>query len=148
MVLGGLWHGANWTFLWWGVFHGAWLTIYHAFRTWRAAPEVPRFRIVSIFLTFHLVCISWVFFRSESIAAAWYTLQKMFQMPQGSVTLLPYALFCALLYFVMAAEELLSIGKYFERLPLIARACLILVALASLAIFTPVKRIAFIYFQF
>jgi alginate O-acetyltransferase complex protein AlgI len=69
MVLGGLWHGANWTFAAWGLYHGLLLVAFHQGRVaWeRLAPSVQRA------LTFLLVCVGWVFFRATSFtqASAW-----------------------------------------------------------------------------
>lgn len=65
MVLGGLWHGANWTFILWGVWHGTWLAIERGFgrRTvWPAALQWP--------MTMVLVMIGWVMFRAASVGEA------------------------------------------------------------------------------
>lgn len=77
MVIGGLWHGAAWTFVIWGAFHGAWLALH---RVWLARFPPPSdgagmrsgrgFRLLGIAATFHLVCLGWVFFRAESIGKA------------------------------------------------------------------------------
>jgi D-alanyl-lipoteichoic acid acyltransferase DltB (MBOAT superfamily) len=81
MLLGGLWHGAGWTFLAWGALHGAYLIVNHA---WRAAkPSAPRLlppalaRIASIGLTFLCVVVGWVFFRADGFAAAVAVLRGM-----------------------------------------------------------------------
>ena len=71
MVLGGLWHGAAWTFVIWGAYHGAIL----AFERWRsdvaperaAALDSPVGRTVRRVVTFHLVCLGWVLFRADSM---------------------------------------------------------------------------------
>ncbi|MGH8912755.1 MAG: MBOAT family O-acyltransferase, partial [Acidimicrobiia bacterium] len=71
MVLGGLWHGAAWTFVLWGSFHGGLL----AFERWRGetspAPAqnllTPAGRAASRIITFHLVCLGWVMFRADSM---------------------------------------------------------------------------------
>ena len=70
MLLGGIWHGAKWTFLIWGGLHGLVLA---AERIWRDIrpehwPSLPR--PVAIFLTFHIVVIGWIFFRADSFDAA------------------------------------------------------------------------------
>ncbi len=66
MTLGGLWHGANWTFAIWGLFHGAILIGYHAARrTWDAQAVLVRRT-----LTFGLVCLAWIFFRSPDLGTA------------------------------------------------------------------------------
>lgn len=68
MLLGGLWHGANWTFVCWGGFHGAMLAFERAMGKRSIYAWCPKF--VRIALTFVLVLISWVFFRSETLTEA------------------------------------------------------------------------------
>ncbi len=75
MLLGGLWHGANWTFVVWGGIHGAALAVTRAYTEWRDRLEVPKRRslgvhVLSVLGTFHLVCVAWVFFRAETFAKA------------------------------------------------------------------------------
>ena len=80
MVLGGLWHGAAWTFVIWGALHGAYLCVNHAWN--RFGPNVaPRFaplaNIAAFMLTFLCVVVAWVFFRADSLPAAISLLSKM-----------------------------------------------------------------------
>jgi D-alanyl-lipoteichoic acid acyltransferase DltB (MBOAT superfamily) len=79
-LLSGLWHGASWTFVVWGAFHGALMiaTVGLAFawrRTFGAVPVRPSLRAVARFggvlLTFHLVCLGWVLFRARDLGHAW-----------------------------------------------------------------------------
>lgn len=87
MVLGGLWHGAGWTFLIWGGLHGMYLMLNHAWRAFRHAVWLKHThgseqsirrskgwratgKIMSIALTFLCVVLAWVYFRSETIAGA------------------------------------------------------------------------------
>jgi alginate O-acetyltransferase complex protein AlgI len=64
MTLGGLWHGANWTYGIFGIYHGLLIVIYFAFRKkWNHWPKG-----LQIFLTFWLVSFGWIFFRSESVS--------------------------------------------------------------------------------
>jgi alginate O-acetyltransferase complex protein AlgI len=84
MILGGLWHGAGWTFLAWGALHGAGLAYDHWRNGRRAAAgmeplasdpgSVLRQRVA----TFHFVCLGWVFFRAESFAGAFGVLARLF----------------------------------------------------------------------
>ncbi|MDD5612260.1 MAG: MBOAT family protein [Gallionella sp.] len=73
MLLGGLWHGAGWTFVMWGGLHGLYLLINHAWRAfkkqmgWRPGGALARFFAGS--LTFLSVVVAWVFFRAESFSA-------------------------------------------------------------------------------
>ncbi|MFC6093820.1 MBOAT family protein [Saccharothrix sp. BKS2] len=68
-VLTGFWHGANWTFLVWGVFHGALLVVERRFG-WESAPSATGARIARRALTTVLVVIGWVFFRSPDLGTA------------------------------------------------------------------------------
>ncbi|MDF1848257.1 MAG: hypothetical protein P1U69_13745 [Parvibaculaceae bacterium] len=66
MVLGGLWHGANWTFIIWGALHGVALVLNHQMR---GLPiRIPRW--ISIFVIFHFVTFAWVFFRAPDLTTA------------------------------------------------------------------------------
>ena len=64
MVLGGLWHGASWTFVVWGALHGFYLVVNHVWRGLRgpAHPTGPAQRAARWLLTFVAVCFAWVFF--------------------------------------------------------------------------------------
>jgi D-alanyl-lipoteichoic acid acyltransferase DltB (MBOAT superfamily) len=72
MLLGGLWHGASWTFVVWGGLHGGYLVYEHARTERRQAAglpseaDTPGARIAQRLVTFHLVCLAWVFFRAET----------------------------------------------------------------------------------
>lgn len=68
MLLGGLWHGANWTFLAWGAYHGAFLIAERFANRQPAYRSLPRGLRVA--LTFIIVLGSWVWFRAESLPAA------------------------------------------------------------------------------
>lgn len=73
MLLGGLWHGAAWTFLIWGGIHGVWLAIHRWIRGRTESEEENRgrfARLVSMISTFHIVCLAWLFFRAESLEQA------------------------------------------------------------------------------
>lgn len=118
MLLGGLWHGANWTFVLWGAIHGIGLglerfikTRWHAFKTARAAatPPLPSRRpgaaqppadtaatwvgaFAGWFITFHLFTLSAIFFRSPDIAAVWTYYGKMLSFTGGFETFTPFLL--------------------------------------------------------
>jgi D-alanyl-lipoteichoic acid acyltransferase DltB (MBOAT superfamily) len=67
MLLGGLWHGAAWTFVLWGAYHGALLVVHRL----RGEPTTPRSgALLAQIWTFHLVVIGWVLFRAPSLADA------------------------------------------------------------------------------
>jgi hypothetical protein len=123
MVLGGLWHGAGWTFVIWGALHGFFLTWNHA---WRSAMDAIGFRglggpgrALSTGLTFAAVTVAWVFFRAESIEAAFRLLRGMaglngFVLPEamgtrsGKAGLLFLAGTAAAVWFMPNTQEMLD----------------------------------------
>ena len=69
MVIGGLWHGASWTFALWGLLHGLGVTVVHLARTGMLARLVKRVPSwLWMVLTFHFVTVAWVFFRAPDMA--------------------------------------------------------------------------------
>jgi len=83
MLLGGLWHGASWTFVIWGGLNGAFLVINHLWRTLcqRLGWELSRYRawrLLAQFLTFNAFCAAAVFFKAETLASAGAMLKGMF----------------------------------------------------------------------
>jgi alginate O-acetyltransferase complex protein AlgI len=70
MVLGGLWHGANWTFLAWGFLHGTMLAGTHLLKDPMRKRGIIIPRWLAVLLTFHVVTIAWVYFRAPNLAVA------------------------------------------------------------------------------
>jgi D-alanyl-lipoteichoic acid acyltransferase DltB (MBOAT superfamily) len=68
MVLGGLWHGAGWAFLIWGLFHGALLVLHRPVSGWfsRFGSSFAA-RALGVFVFFHLTCIGWLIFRAGAL---------------------------------------------------------------------------------
>ena len=74
MLLGGLWHGASWTFVVWGALHGSYLVLERLARTYvpdRPLWHTPAGRLFLGLCTFAAVCVAWVFFRAQSFSQAW-----------------------------------------------------------------------------
>jgi alginate O-acetyltransferase complex protein AlgI len=80
MAIGGLWHGASWTFLTWGLLHGLGLA---GFRAWQAigggrkAARAVWLRVAGAVLTFHFVLLAWVFFRADNLRTAFQILSQI-----------------------------------------------------------------------
>ena len=83
MILGGLWHGAGWTFVFWGTLHGFYLVVNHGWKIlvkrMNLAKKEPTFigKNVAWLITFVAIIISWVFFRAESFQGALNILSAM-----------------------------------------------------------------------
>ena len=88
MLLGGLWHGASWVFVAWGAVHGFYLVMSRVTAGIRERlvrvlrlDTVPRFHAaLQIVLTFHLVCVGWLFFRADDLGHALLMLRAVFDM--------------------------------------------------------------------
>ena len=74
--IGGIWHGAGWTFILWGTFHGL-ATVFH--RLWRQT-GLHLNKFFAWFITFNFVNIAWIFFRAESLKDACSLIGKMFDV--------------------------------------------------------------------
>ena len=74
MLLGGLWHGAGWTFVIWGGLHGMYLTINHLWRDYKPF-DIPK--IISWFITSMCIVVAWVFFRAKNTGQAFEILKGM-----------------------------------------------------------------------
>ena len=156
MVLGGLWHGANWTFIAWGLLHGAFLMVHRLFRGLAASrPRLDKLAAarwmtpVWVLLTFHGWVISMVLFRAASIDVAGGILRRMFS-PGGDVAFTAGGtlLLCAALYVVQVADERLDLFGRFDGWPLPLRAMILALAVWAMVLLTPAGVEPFLYFQF
>jgi len=91
MVLGGIWHGAAAHFAAWGLYQGALLVAHREFRALcsrfallKNITESKVFHYLAIGLTFHAVCIGWVFFRADSVSQALAMIAKLLLIPNAS----------------------------------------------------------------
>jgi alginate O-acetyltransferase complex protein AlgI len=109
MLIGGLWHGANWTFVAWGAYHGAALAIERALGIGRSRESLPPrglTRIARTLATFLIVLIGWVFFRAQSFHEAFTTLAAMLRAAPGPSLLdAPTLLLAALVFSIEIAVE-------------------------------------------
>jgi alginate O-acetyltransferase complex protein AlgI len=145
MVLSGLWHGAAWTFVIWGVVHalGRFLTR-EMEQTKFYKEKIPK--IVKQLFVFCFVCFAWIFFRAESINDAWTIITRIFTSGLANPYCPVFALAMILtvwLYQFLYESRL----KHTLELKSIRIACVVLMIL-YLVIFAPSSEQAFIYLQF
>ena len=149
MLLGGLWHGASWNFVIWGLYHGAWLALERALdvksrRGWRPADA---FRIA---FTFAAVTFGWVFFRAATLRESLAIAALMFGGPQGKLLWPRWQLWAVVLMAALAVLE--ERFAWFERLGR-AKAWAYAVALAVFLFALELfgfggPAVPFVYFQF
>jgi alginate O-acetyltransferase complex protein AlgI len=154
MILGGLWHGAGWTFIVWGALHGTYLAV----ERWRAidlrydnsARPPRRGDLWRMALTFHLVCLAWIAFRAPTIGSAWNYLTNIadptapFQGAGGAVLLVPIAAAVILIDLWQRRH-----GAEVPKIDTPARAgALAAAGGTAIVLFSGAAPVPFIYFQF
>jgi alginate O-acetyltransferase complex protein AlgI len=150
MLLGGLWHGASWTFVIWGLLHGAMLAGERAL----GVDELRRDgmstleKLVRGLVTFHLVCLTWVFFRAPSATQAFDMLRGMVTLRSGqTITATPVLVLVALVAAQVVRQQV-KLLPLLEQRPTMGR-WLAYAALAVVVIALAGGRSPeFIYFQF
>ena len=158
MLLGGLWHGAAWTFVFWGAYQGALLILYQAaervplLRRWISGPSVLA-RVTSWTVMFHLTCYGWLIFRARSAQQVVDLTSSIVFRFQASATdvagmLVPLVLYATPLVIVHALEawhdDLLVVPK----LPLLVRYSVYAATFYLTMLFGNFGGAEFIYFQF
>ncbi|MDR3495459.1 MAG: MBOAT family O-acyltransferase, partial [Ancalomicrobiaceae bacterium] len=154
MLLGGLWHGAGLQFIIWGGLHGAALVLTRLFaplteplaRRWPLA-----FKLVAWALTFHFVCLAWVFFRAGTLDDALAYLTTLVSGSSGPSALTPFValvLGAAALTHLVPARVFTELGERYERLGWTGKILAPTTVIASIALVAPLGVPPFIYFQF
>lgn len=160
MFLGGLWHGASWNFVLWGMLHGVALTLHKAWMFFVGRPKKWRpsgiRRFLGVVVTFHFVCLCWVFFRQADFSSAMAMLGQVFttfrpqvlpQLLEGYPEVFGLMVLGYILHFLPSAWEGVAC-RAVTRLPLVGKALLVV---ASIWLVIQVKGAdvqPFIYFQF
>lgn len=158
MLLGGLWHGANWSYVIWGGLHGGLLVGHRQFKFF--AEKRPRFNALlesfpgtaaRIFLTFFCVSLCWVFFRPETDKAL-VMLERMFQVvTEGQTLPLHNRSLWYTVLFVLGCHVMVSSGwwqRIWTRTPSMAMGFGYAVALTAAMVLAPEQGQSFIYFTF
>ncbi len=160
MLLGGLWHGAQWTFVVWGLLHGAglivvrwWQSTHSQFKTayWLSGRHTAWARGLSVFITFHFVCLTWIFFRAETLAQAGGVLRQLGRFSADTTNLnWPVALLIALGFAAHWLPERVweTARAGFTRLPAPAQALMLFGLSAGLYFVASSDVVPFIYTRF
>lgn len=151
MVLGGLWHGAAWTFVLWGVYQGLLLIGYRAFDQTRWFQRLPR--LLAWLIMFHLTCIGWLIFRAPSLRQMGTLMQNLFfHFAPATVDvtglLVPLLLFTVPLVLIHLWEARSDDLLLVPRLPLGLRYSVFVATMYLILLFGNFGGAEFIYFQF
>lgn len=156
MLIGGLWHGAAWTFVLWGLLHGVGLATVRAWTSLRKRLGITKrntqlSRFASALVTFHFVCFAWVFFRAETVSGALGVLRQLTAFSTDTTNL---GLALGLLILGSLAAQWLPDSLFklalngFVRLPAPAQACVLFVLALGLYSVTSSDLVPFIYSRF
>ena len=149
MVLGGIWHGAAWTFIVWGAIHGVFLIIERSIeKTGISFASVPTF--LKIFMTFNIITIAWVFFRAKGFDQAFDIFQGLLVTPEYTLLIrYPFVLFSIALVLIAhpwdSKEDIVRLTKYIPNAVFYPSTLMIYIVLAALSVGNPST---FIYFDF
>jgi D-alanyl-lipoteichoic acid acyltransferase DltB (MBOAT superfamily) len=156
MLLGGLWHGASWTFVVWGGLHGAALAVTRFWHErWAGFTQARRgaiwTRVLAVLATFHFVCACWIFFRAESFRQAYLFFSQLGQLSTHHRNLPPEILAVLGVGLVThyAPEHWYRTGREaFVRLPALAQGFALFGAGMALRQMASAQAVPFVYFQF
>ena len=176
MLLGGIWHGAAWTFIIWGLIHGTALAVERAVLAFRTAPAsmsalaagghgasgyipvdpAPRQtsvfgRFVGVIVTFHIVCLAWIFFRAQNLEFAISYLQGLANWEQPAQLVQPF--FAVMVALSLAAHFLPNdlvtrTSKLLEPVGPVGLGVLLGIGVLLIEAVAPEGVAPFIYFQF
>jgi alginate O-acetyltransferase complex protein AlgI len=156
MLIGGLWHGASWLFVIWGGLHGLYLMAEHKIPVELNKADISMFtRAFLIILTFIVVSLTWVFFRSESMEVALNIFDNLFRlassdrgpMLSSNEIVTPLIASLSLLFWHIVGRNS-TLECHFDRLHPAMRGLVLSAMLFSIFLFASGDDRAFIYFQF
>lgn len=157
MLIGGLWHGASWKFVFWGAMHGVGLAVHKLFKP--LLDKVPNnwaVKAVSWLLTMLCVAFLWVFFRADSWADAWLIVKNIFtnfHMDYAPVFVKVRAVWCVFMVVLIASHALPSkwwntLGNAFVRSNWVLKLVVFIIVVQLVLQFRSETVSPFIYFQF
>jgi alginate O-acetyltransferase complex protein AlgI len=161
MLLGGLWHGANWTYVVWGGIHGGGLAVERFVKSFAGANRHPELTFrqslvsprawVSRVICFHLVCLAWIFFRAPSVVEVFHYLGGLGTLgwrPEFLAAFAFLALFSIPLFILDFLLEYRDEEYLFEKTPQMYQLAYAASLLVLVTLFSANDVNAFIYFQF
>ncbi len=170
MVLGGLWHGASWTFVLWGALHGVALAATRIWQRARAAiaPTATTLpaaagraqrgrvaggaaRVLATLATFHFVCFAWVFFRAPTFDHAWLALRQLARGAwsfEHATPKVAWVIAAAALLHVVPRDWEGRAREWFVRTPALVQGLVLAAAAVALHLAAGAKPEPFVYGQF
>jgi alginate O-acetyltransferase complex protein AlgI len=118
MLLGGLWHGANWTFILWGGIHGLGLCVHKMYLKLRREKLESNYSItgtgISVLFTFFFVTICWIFFRADDIQTGWVIITKIFIWSEGITQIYSWSIISVIILIIATVVAIVRNIKHPE----------------------------------
>jgi alginate O-acetyltransferase complex protein AlgI len=151
MTLAGLWHGAGWTFILLGLYHGMLLVLHRLIPT-PAWFNQSQFKPLKILITFLCVALGFVFFRAQSIGDVWILFHRIFVPSGGQALSTPDIVIAMTAWSAIVIAHLsasfVNVTALWNRLPAPVMATGIGVVFLLVQLLMPQGGAAFVYFQF
>lgn len=155
MLLGGLWHGASWNFVFWGGLHGIAL----AFDKLLGKLKIMQSKLmqaIGVVATFHFVCFCWIFFRSPDFSTSWLIINRIFTAFNGAILhqwvpkypVVAMLMVAGYIFHWMPDIVELSFEKVLRRTPILLQSLLLAIVIWILFQARSADIQPFIYFQF
>ncbi|MBN1763794.1 MAG: MBOAT family protein [Sedimentisphaerales bacterium] len=161
MLLGGLWHGAAWTFVLWGAYHGLILIIHRLIEPWLSKIPSPEnawlnkiWFLARVIFFFHVICLGWLIFRAQSLTQLSQMLQCLFthfdiaNFPEYAVALKQLCIYASLLFIIQIFQYKKDDLLVLFRMKPAFQAALYTFMFYCLLLLGAVSSAEFIYFQF
>ena len=158
MLLGGLWHGASWVFIIWGIFHGALLILHRSLQNFLKKFSICRymdslwiFHLLKIIFFFHVICLGWLIFRAQSALQIVQMINAIifnFNDRLFFFYLKDFIFFMWVLALVQAVQFLRKDLMVIYKTHAVARAIFYVFCFSLLVAWGSINGKAFIYFQF
>jgi D-alanyl-lipoteichoic acid acyltransferase DltB (MBOAT superfamily) len=158
MLLGGLWHGANYTFIIWGFLHGFYLVLQRGLVAFMNRLKInwegPLCSAISLVIVYSLTCFAWIFFRSQTLSDANHFISGILAFDSMSLSALPnkFEIFKNLIVILLLISlEGISLKIDFNNLFLkkpVFRLCTAAIIIWLIALIGTFSSAQFIYFQF
>jgi D-alanyl-lipoteichoic acid acyltransferase DltB (MBOAT superfamily) len=154
MVLGGLWHGFTWPFAIWGLLHGTALAATRGYMAWRGRPRQPANpwrHGLAVFGTYQFVCLTWIFFRAESVSNALDMLGRIASLSvsfENVTRLFAVAMLLGAATFFVPKQWYTRAMERFAACPFYVHAAALATILLALRYFGASGNAAFVYSRF
>lgn len=153
-LVSGIWHGAAWGFVIWGLLHGLYLaasTFYSPYQKrlygWLGAEKGRLLSLWKAFVTFHLVCFAWIFFRAESLDDAWYVVGNLFHFAGPLRTHHNFTMIVVALILVLTIGIGMKKAQFWMK-HLYFRWAFYILLVQSIVLCGVHKGVSFVYFKF